>query len=311
MYIIAGNNKIRQVVEKLLPLWAAEPNTSDPIGRNALLFAITDGRGDFALRLLGNRGLLDLNHRMDNGSAALHLAIIRRQFNVLRALLREQEVDVNLMDGQGRGPLILAVMGGHERAVELMLGRNDTDPTVEVKHEGESFSALDLAARSGHEGIASRLLASLPSLVSKIHYGGRLPASSPNQTHFGGRLPFDFAVSNGHGRLFKLLMPGKDARALKLLVSVSAGDLRTYMDMLEEYPSLVNEVDSFGNTLLQFAMYRSREAMAVALLKRPDLDLKLSTKYGYTALEVTPINSQEDVPVWTPTKQQLMTAGQW
>lgn len=69
---------------------------------------------------------------MQDGQSALFVAADKGRVSVLRYLLKNYSVDVNVTDKEGDTPLISAVRGGYVRPVRLLL-----EAGASVHHKNE------------------------------------------------------------------------------------------------------------------------------------------------------------------------------
>ena len=101
----------------------------------------------------------------------------------------------------GQGPLSDAAWNGHERVVEILLGRDDINPD---KPDNDGKTPLYCAAYNGHDGVVKILL--------------RRDDVSPAKPDIYGQTPLFWAVENGHKGTIALLQPPKSVaprRSLK------------------------------------------------------------------------------------------------
>ncbi|SJK97930.1 uncharacterized protein ARMOST_01186 [Armillaria ostoyae] len=83
----------------------------------------------------------------------------------------EQDVDINMVDTEGRSALHLAATGGHEDIARVLLDRN-ADVTMLDIHGG---TPLHAAAGAGHKFIAEQLLKHDPKTVNAVDRNNRTP----------------------------------------------------------------------------------------------------------------------------------------
>ena len=173
--------------------------------------------------------------------------------------------DYTVTDKEGRTPLLVAAMKGHEAAVRLLLARSDVDPNA---GNSDGSTPLFVAAADGHEEIVRLLLARSGIDPNAADPQGRtslfaatendrdavvrlLLARSdvnPNATDsWYGRTPLFRAVEKGHGAMVRLLLARSDVN-----------------------PNVAN---LGGSTPLYIAAENDREAVVRLLLARGDIDL--------------------------------------
>ncbi|KAI3342290.1 ankyrin [Ustulina deusta] len=94
----------------------------------------------------------DVNHRNRNGSAPLHFAVGQENIDLVKLLLRQKDVDVNILDHSDMMPLGLSL--DHEEITRLLLERG-ANPNL---HPKGTDSILVKAIRFGHEAIVRLLI---------------------------------------------------------------------------------------------------------------------------------------------------------
>ena len=123
---------------------------------------------------------------------------IASKYNLVRALdsIPSPSANVDLKDGQGQSPLLIAVREGHEEVVRMFLERNDVEADSKdvVKR-----SPLSWAAGYGHEAIVKLLLEQ-----------NDVEADSKDGL---GQSPLSLAAEYGHEVVVKLLLERNDVEA--------------------------------------------------------------------------------------------------
>ena len=113
-------------------------NEKDSEGRTPLMHAVIQNH-EPVVTVLVTHGAR--SNEVDNlQRSVLHLAIIYRRENVLRAFLeacaeRRQELDIDGYDASGKTPLHLAVESGFEAGVVILL-RNGADMNAKARKSG-------------------------------------------------------------------------------------------------------------------------------------------------------------------------------
>ncbi|KAG0609884.1 hypothetical protein M758_7G021200 [Ceratodon purpureus] len=116
-----------------------------------------------------------------DGKAPLHLAVQGGQVEIVEALLRVPNIDVNKRDVSGDTPLQMAVQGGHIQIVKALLG----DPYVEVNVRGASnYTPLQMAV----QGVDTEIVKALVGA----------PKIDVNVRDVSGETPLQKAVQGGH-----------------------------------------------------------------------------------------------------------------
>ena len=106
--------------------------------------------------------------------------------------MRQEDVSPNWPDNKGQTPLLLAAWNGHDRVVELLLGREDVSPDRPDKY---GRTPLWFAAQNGRGAVVKLLL--------------RRKDVDPDKPDYMNRTPLFLAIRNGHTEVVKLL-PGTD-----------------------------------------------------------------------------------------------------
>ncbi|KAL2866503.1 ankyrin repeat-containing domain protein [Aspergillus lucknowensis] len=139
---------------------------------------------------------IDVNSGSRYFGHAIHAGVLRGDEQVLRLLLQQTDLDVNLAHtDKRRTPLVMAAMRGDEVAVRLLLSmRDDIDANAEDKY---NHTALRWACTRGHEGVV-RLLLDYPA--TDINYGGS----------WRPVVPLEEAIRNHHEAIVRLLLEHPD-----------------------------------------------------------------------------------------------------
>ncbi|KAI3868638.1 hypothetical protein MKX03_013148, partial [Papaver bracteatum] len=90
----------------------------------------------------------------DNGIGVIHFAAVEGKLNVLKYLIEELKLDVNMKDLKGRSPLLHATVAGHMNVVEYLLGQGADPKTSDPK----GYSPLHCAGEKGYTDILTKLL---------------------------------------------------------------------------------------------------------------------------------------------------------
>ncbi|PTB81206.1 ankyrin, partial [Trichoderma longibrachiatum ATCC 18648] len=130
-------------------------NSRTAIGRTPLCHAILRG-WDALVALILKHPEVDVNQPVDFAATALHLAAVYlADQTMLRLLLADPRVEVNIANGYGASPLVNAVKKGYEFAVRLLLERPDILPDMK---DGVGMTALAWATHLGRLGVVEMLL---------------------------------------------------------------------------------------------------------------------------------------------------------
>lgn len=178
-------------VDTVREVLAREPKYvqwQDPLGVTFLHRAARDGHTDIAIVLL-DAGADPLATAYDIDTSALHLAAGRERLAIIRLLVQQHDVDVNLTSGAGFTPLHTAAAKGQAAAAALLieLGADINAATP------DGVTPLHAAAVSGE----TRALAVL------FDRGADLDARTTDQTAF---TPLHTAVFAGRVDVIDLLL---------------------------------------------------------------------------------------------------------
>ncbi|KAH6621564.1 hypothetical protein B0J18DRAFT_467135 [Chaetomium sp. MPI-SDFR-AT-0129] len=154
------------------------------------------------------------SQEIPSGAKGLHLAVQFAAADIINDLLdREETSDRNVQDGQGRTPLMWAVLFENVKITQLLLDRG-ADPNLKDK---DGQTPLSLASQNGLTPIVAALLES-----------GLVDMSSEAQKDNEDLLPLSWAARNGHMDSVRLLLTHSDPREGQadsaLLWVISGGD---------------------------------------------------------------------------------------
>lgn len=149
-------------------------------------FRATESDDAVTVRALIQRGF-DANSRDPQGQTALYLALRGERFNVAGALLVEQSVDVNVLNGADESALMMAALKGQTDWTRRLIERG-----AQVNKSG--WTPLHYAA-TGPDTAAVKLL---------LDRGAAVNAESPNRTtplmmaaQYGSDASVDLLLSHG------------------------------------------------------------------------------------------------------------------
>lgn len=225
----------------------------------------------------------------------LHYAARAGHLDVVRVFLQQpfyEYLDVNAKDADGLTPLHLAARVGHTGVVAELLkcanlsvnakARNQntqaslvapTDLELEflprpcladAKLEtGNGFTALHLAAREGHKGVATRLLRCASTVV--------------NEEDVDGLTPLHYACLSGQAEVVKMLLenPKRNVNAAAqdhstpLHLGVKNGHIPTVIELLRQRDINCNCEDASGSTALDIAEREGHINLVWLLLEHP------------------------------------------
>ena len=149
---VAALKGYANIVKVLLSNDVVDVNVSDKAGNTALHNACQEGHDEVVSYLLGKGADKTLTTSL--GFSALHLAALKGYANIVKVLLSNDDVDVNVSDKAGCTALHRACQGGHEEVVSYLLGKG-ADKTLTTSL---GFSALHFAVRHRRTNVVRMLI---------------------------------------------------------------------------------------------------------------------------------------------------------
>ncbi|KAI1129178.1 ankyrin repeat-containing domain protein [Nemania abortiva] len=274
-------NKIE--ILKLLMTKAARIEDEDSKGTTPLLWACA--RNDDHQRLLIVALLLehgaDVNHSRRDKISPLLFAVWKKDVSLVKLLLKQENVDVNILDASSRTPLIQGL--AHEEITKLLLEKG-ADPNL---HPNGTEPALVQAIRDNHEA-AVRLLIQHNACID------------PPDDHRDYNLwePMELAVSLGRSDILRILADaGGDVNRQfgtenESLVFKAVGT--NALSALLEFRPDVNVQDEDGGAPLH-AVTESTSLENIKLLVRAGANINIMNSRKLTPLLVALLVSNEEV----------------
>ena len=223
----------------------------------------------------------DVNGVDCTGSTALTWAALRGQQEVVKALLEREDVNPNKADTKhGRTPISWAAGNGHEGIVKVLLERKDVNPNkADIKH---GRTPLSWAAGNGHKGVVKVLLEREDVNLDQA------------DTQYG-RVPLSWAAGSGHEEVVKTLLEREginpdnaDSKDGRTPLSLAAGRGREgVVKILLEREDVDPEKEDAqnGRVPLSWAAGCGHERVVKILLEQEDVDPNRGdTKFGRTPL---------------------------
>lgn len=218
---------------------------------------------------------IGVNSKDDDGRTPLSLAAKEGHEEVVRLLLKREDVNADPKDDCGRSPLSWAAQNGHESVVRLLVEQNDID--FNLKDE-DGRTPLSLAAEEGHEGVVRLLL--------------QLKDIKVDSRDTRGLTPLFRAVKEGHEAAVRLLLERNEVD-VNLMDPVYGRTPLWYgliirheaivRLLLERKDINVNWTDKEGWTPLRVAVYAGSESIVRLLVERDDVDNPIKNKDCQTA----------------------------
>lgn len=189
--ILGCSNNDQQTIETANNSEGDQSNVSTNITTQTLIKASFDGNLD-TVRKAVEQGV-DVDSQDQSGRTPLMMAAFNGHYELVQYLL-ENGADPNTVDRQGRTPLIFATSGPYAETVRLLL---DNGAKPNKTDQNEKWSPLMWAAAEGNEEVVKVLL---------DHGADPTLQDTDNET------ARDFASSNGHGKIVKLLKEAENER---------------------------------------------------------------------------------------------------
>ncbi|MCJ1424372.1 hypothetical protein MMC29_002260 [Sticta canariensis] len=193
------------------------------------------------VKLLLEQTNIGLNLGDNFGRTALQWAAENGHTEVVKLLLQRNEIEVNLKDINARSALSRATEKGHTEVVTLLLKRNKIEVNVKDKYDR---TALSLATERGHTEVVKLLL---KRNEIEVNFKDRY-----------GRTALSLAAERGHTEVVKLL--------------------------LERNEIEVNVKDIYGQTVLSLAAERGQTEDVKLLLEQNEIEVNIKAQNCYTAL---------------------------
>ncbi len=139
-----------------------EPSREDRTEATPLIYAAGFGHTDI-VKLLLKQPNIDINIVDDSDTSALTAAAMNGHTKIMKLLLQAPGI---IVSGRRNSPLPCAAENGHTEAVKLLLNTPGVDVFANKVHLGHMRDALYLAAKNGHSEVVS-LLVNIPEMVEK------------------------------------------------------------------------------------------------------------------------------------------------
>ncbi|KAI2503197.1 serine/threonine kinase [Fragilaria crotonensis] len=243
-------------------------------GVTALHAASASGHVEVVRELLRNN-TVDVNLRTVGGSAAIHMASEDGHVEVVRELLRNSTVNVNLRSVSGSTALIYASQNGHVEVVRELLRNNTVNANLQRNDGG---TALYMASQNGHLEVVRVLLQS-----NKVDVNHQPP---------DGSSALLIASQNGHEEVVRELLQND---AVEVNLQSTTGATALYMAsqlgrwevvglLLQNDKVEVNHQLTDGSTALMIASQNGYESVVRELLQSSAVNVNLRSTNGATAL---------------------------
>ncbi|RYP39454.1 hypothetical protein DL767_002188 [Monosporascus sp. MG133] len=268
--------------------------TKAPILRDAwLLRAAREGQNQVFELLYENRA--NLNTADGDGRTPLSLAAMNGHEAIVKLLLEAEKVDVDWKDNCHQTPLSLAAMNGHEAVVKLLLKTEKVDADSKniyyCRTTSTEFSDLTPLSLAAARGHAAVVKLLLETEKVDVDWKDR-----------SGQTPLSLAAENGHQATIELLLAikGVDVNSrsgsgqVPLSLAATGGHAAVVKLLLETKKVDINYNDH-GQTPLSWAAKNGHEDIVKLLLATEKVDVDPKDKYGWTPLLNAAQNGHEGV----------------
>ncbi|XP_050408666.1 serine/threonine-protein phosphatase 6 regulatory ankyrin repeat subunit B [Patella vulgata] len=300
--LIQNGNK--SVVDVLLSSRACDINLSDKWGITPFMFAIEQNETQIA-KLLHQHGA-NINKQNICGRSPLHLAIRYGNKSVVDVLLKAHGCVVNLSDGLGITPFMLAVEQNETQIAKLLFQHG-----VDVnKQDILGKSPLHRAIQNGNKIIVDDLLKAHGCDVNLSDGEGITPimlAVEQNKTQIAkllfqhgvdvnkqdtfGKSPLHRAIQNGNKIIVDDLLKAhgcdvnlSDGEGITPVMLAVEQNETQIAKLLFQHGVDVNKQDTFGKSPLHRAIQNGNKIIVDDLLKAYGCDVNLSDGKGITPL---------------------------
>ncbi|MBP5426773.1 MAG: ankyrin repeat domain-containing protein [Clostridiales bacterium] len=129
MFHMCGSSNV-DLIDLILKKSGFSVRIKKETGESLLWEACNEGNEEVVKFLLGRPGMGkdDKNSKNSKGFAPLHRACFKRYINIVKLLLSDDEVDINIADEDGWTPLHYMVQAGYTEIIEVLLN----DPRVNI-----------------------------------------------------------------------------------------------------------------------------------------------------------------------------------
>ncbi|PGG96211.1 hypothetical protein AJ79_09680 [Helicocarpus griseus UAMH5409] len=284
------------VVEYLMSRNQDDPSASIDV-ESAVIEAILSGFDSMVQLVLAQHRNVNLNQERKGHTI---LGAVAREGNetMMKILLENSNVDVNLGNIWNETPLIEAASNGHDAVVKLLVSRNE----IKLDTQDAKFtrSALGWAVRNEYEPVVKLLLSAgadpdVPdyrkqtplSVAAEFGLEGLVSLflehkAQVDSTDYYGQTPLSFAAKNGHTSVVARLLEAGANPTLRdsvygktsLLWAAEWRHNEIARLLLEHEKVDCNESDTQGQTALLWAVRTRNQELANELLCLDNIDVR-------------------------------------
>jgi len=250
-----------------------EANNIDTLGRTALHLACAQGLTDVVKELL-KEDKLDINLKDNDGWTALHSAASNGQTEVVKILLEQPCIDVNARDVYGYTSLHIASANGHSKVVAELLEAKDMMINAQ---DDTGLTPLHEAAACGAIETVYQILANKGDV---------------NMRNWDGRTALHDAISAGHLQVIQQLLKVpeidvnlKNGNGRTALHDASFfGNVTIFVTVLTSKGADVNVTDNDSRSLLHDACLKGRIKVVAKLMELYHCDFNAVDDNGRSCL---------------------------
>ena len=279
--IKAAKNGQKEQVEAELKrddIWINAPESSK--GRKtALHWAASRGDTEIMKLLLEQEGI-DVNVINKWGNTALHEATWNGRTEIVKLLLEQEGIDVNAVNGSGDTALYKAAGGGHKEVVKLLLEQEGIDVNAKCDINRTALDAAVYTYKCGY--LKSSSTQACLDIVNMLLKREDIDV---NATYKQGEEILRWAVDGQTEILTKMLIKHSDINAAIIdggpaLVWAAKENCETVVKalLLEQENIDVNAMDKGGWTALHRATLKGRIEIVRMLLSHPKIDVSAVDK---------------------------------
>ncbi|XP_077535208.1 uncharacterized protein LOC144147054 isoform X3 [Haemaphysalis longicornis] len=232
---------------KFLLSKGANINATNKNHHTALQFAVKLGFVDCVRELTNHPQSLNPNIQDDSENTALHVAIAKRNGEIINELVTLPKVDFNVTNKYGLTTLHVAALKGNAAVVEKILSKGYH--LVNHRQEAEGYTALHFAASSGHYSVVQTLLMQDTCMVDlENKYGATALLLAAGEGHWDIVEMLLFAGANvnkadrqGNTPLHMSLMKAKERLTKSLPMPTSPAMKAVEKKLLQYDPTGVND----------------------------------------------------------------------
>ena len=284
--VFGGHQDLVRVLIKEFHFNANTSRGSD--GRTPLLEACYQGHIDLVRELVVEHGA-DLSAKDNNNNDALMLAVIGGHQDLVRVLIKEFNFNANMSQGlNGRPPLHQACIKGHTDLVRQLVVEHGADLSAKDNH---NFDALMYAVIGGHQDLVR-------VLIKEFNFNANTSRGSD------GRTPLLEACLRGHIDLVRQLVVehGADVGAKDiynrdaLMYAVAGGHQGLVRVLIKEFDFNVNmNRKRSGKTHLLEACFKGHTDLMRQLVVEHGADLTANDNDNDDALMCAVIGGHQDL----------------